>query len=366
MINTNKLENKTKQYTNLKVKDLGVSEVEIVASINAEVLDEAYKKSLKKLCENTKIDGFRKGHVPESVIVRELGEAYILERSAQDLLSNIYPAIVIDEKILAIGQPKIQITKLALGNALEFSAKTAIMPKVELPDYKKIAKKEFSKKADLDVIDKDMEDALKHIRHQRAQIESFEKQKKDGVEQPDLVKVDDKNLPELTDDFVKTLGDFKNVEEFKAKVRENLGEEKKLKDCDKKRMATVEEIMKQTKLELPTILVSSELQRIQAQFEGEIAQTGTKLEDYLKKIGKTIEELRKEWEPEAEKRGKLQLILNKIAVDNDIKPEKEDIEKEVSRVLERYKDADPENVRVYVETTKTNELVFKYLEEFGS
>lgn len=354
--------NTNKQYADLKVKELKGSEVEISASVSADALGEAYKKSLKKLGENTKMDGFRKGHVPENIIVKEFGEGYVLEHAAQDLLSHVYPAIVIDEKVLAIGQPQIQITKLAPGNALEFTAKTAVMPEVNLPDYKKIAKKEFGKKSDLEVNDKDVEDALKHIRHQRAQIESFEKQKKDGVEKPDLTKVDDKNLPELTDDFVKTLGDFKDVDAFTAKVRENLGEEKKLKDSDKKRMETVEEIIKQTKLELPTILISSELQRIQAQFEGEIAQTGTKLEDYLKKIDKTIEELRKEWEPEAEKRGKLQLILNKIAAENDIKPTNEDVEKEVAHVLEHYKDADPQNVRVYIETTKTNELVFKYLE----
>ncbi len=359
-------DSKNTTYTDLKVKELGGSEVELCAALPANVLDEAYKKALKKLGENAKMKGFRPGHVPEAVLLKEFGEGYVLETAAQDALSKVYPEIIVKEKIVAIGQPQIQIKKLALGNPLEFSAKTAIMPEFKLPDYAKIAEKAVSAKADLEVADKDVEEVLQNIRKQKAQIDAFEQQKKDGVEKPELKEVKDEDLPEITDEFIKTLGDFKNVEEFTAKVRENVGEEKKLKDKEKKRIATVEEIIKQTKLELPTIMIDSELQRMQAQFEGEIAQTGTKIEDYLKQIGKSIEELRTSWRVEAEKRAKLQLILNELAKENDIKPKKEDIDKEVSHVLAHYKDADETNVRIYVTTTKTNELVFQYLEKLGN
>ncbi len=360
------IDTKNTQYTDLKVKDLGGSEVELCAALPANVLDKAYKDALKKLGEKAKIKGFRPGHVPEDVLLKEYGEGYVLENAAQEALSTVYPEIVTNEKILAIGQPQIEIKKLALGNPLEFTAKTAVMPEIKLPDYAKIAKKAFSAKADLKVTDKDLEETLKQIRNQKAQIDSFESQKKAGVEQPELKEVKDEDLPELTDKFVKTLGDFKDVEAFTAKVRENLGEEKKLKDKEKKRIATVEEIIKQTKLELPTIMIASELQRMQAQLEGEIAQTGTKIEDYLKQTDKTIDELRKSWEPEAEKRAKLQLILNEIAKENDIKPKEEEVDKEVQHVLAHYKDADETNVRIYVETTKTNELVFQHLEKLGT
>ncbi len=357
---------KNTQYTDLEVKELKGSEVELCASLPANVLDEAYKKALKRLGEKAKIKGFRPGHVPDDVLLKEFGESYVLETAAQDALSKVYPEIIVNEKIVAIGQPRIQIKKLALGNPLEFTAKTAIMPEIKLPDYVKIAEKTFSAKADLEVSDKDVEEVLQNIRKQKAQIDAFEEQKKEGVEQPEIKKIKDEDLPELTDEFVKTLGDFKDVKEFTAKVRENVGEEKKLKDKEKKRIATVEEIIKQTKLELPAIMIDSELHRMQAQFEGEIAQTGTKTEDYLKQIGKTMEELRESWREEAEKRAKLQLILNEIAKKEDIKPEKEDVEKEVSHVLAHYKDADEMNVRIYVETTKTNELVFQHLEKLGT
>lgn len=362
-------DSKNTQYTDLEVKELSGSEVEICASLPADVLDAAYKKALKKLGETAKMDGFRKGHVPEQVLLKEFGEGYVLEQAAQEALSNVYPAILTNENIFAIGQPQIQLKKLALGNPLEFSAKTAVMPELKLPDYGKIATEAFKDSAhsgeSVKVTDKDLEDTLMQIRKQKAQIDSFEEQKKEGVEKPELKEVDEKNLPELTDEFVKTLGDFKNVEEFTAKVRENLTEEKKLKDKEKKRVAIVEEIIKQTKIELPTIMIESELQRIQAQFEGEVTQTGTKIEDYLKQISKTIDKLREDWKPEAEKRGKLQLILNEIAKENNIKPDKEDVNKEVQHVLAHYKDADETNVRIYVTTTKTNELVFQHLEKLG-
>lgn len=354
------------KYTNLNVKKLEHSECEITATIPTDIFTSYHAKAIKKLSADIEIPGFRKGHAPEGVVIKNVGEANVLERAANMALSDVYPKIVTDEKIDAIGSPQIQITKLALGNPLEFTAKTAVMPEIKLPNYEKIAKKEFAAEPELEVTDKEVEDVLVHIRRQRAQIDAFEKQKADGVEKPEPPEMKDEDLPELTDDFVKTLGDFASVDAFKAKVRENIKGEKKLRDIEKKRITTAEEVIKQTEIDLPNIFVEQELNRIQAQMEGQVAQTGTKVEDYLKNIGKTIDELRKEWAPEAEKRAKLQLILNTIAKEKNIQPPHDEVEHEIEHVLKHYPQADRENVRIYVETTKRNEQVFQHLQKLGT
>lgn len=351
-----------KKYTDVEVKKLEHSECEITAAIPAEVFDTYREKALKELGADVEVPGFRKDKVPQDMLVQHIGEARILEKAGNLALQDIYPQIIVDEKINAIGSPAINITKLAAGNPLEFTAKTAVLPEAKLPDYMKIAKKEFAKEETFEVTDTELEETLNHIRRQRANIESFEKQKKDGVEKPELPEIKDEDLPELTNDFVATLGDFKTVDEFKTKVRENMLQEKKLKDKEKKRIATVEAIIERTDMDLPELILNQEMNRIQAQLEADIAQTGTKLEDYLKSIKKTIEELREEWKPEAEKRAKLQLILNTIARENTIEPRKDEVEKEIEHVLQHYPDAERENVKIYVETTKRNELVFQHLE----
>ena len=354
-----------KQYTLIESKKIGNSEYELRAEVPAEVLAPYRAKALKQLGADTEIPGFRKGHIPEEVLMKNLGEPKVLERAANLVLADVYPKIIADEKLQAIGSPRISITKLAAGNPLEFTATTAVLPEVKLPNYTNIAKEVFSKKdEDVEVTEKDLEETLTHIRRQRAQIESFEKQKKEGKEAT-LPEIKDEDLPELTNAFVQTLGDFATVEKFKDKVKENILEEKKLKAREKKRIEAVEKIIAETKVEMPEILIEQEVQRIHMQLDADVARSGAKLDDYLKQVGKTLEDLREEWRPEGEKRAKLQLILHTIAKEENIAPNKEDVESEIQKVLQHYPEAQEENVRTYVVTTKGNEAVFTWLEEQG-
>ena len=55
------------------------------------------------------------------------------------LKEHFYKIIEQENKLDIIGQPKISITKLALGNPVEFKAVFAVMPSFELPDYRAIA-----------------------------------------------------------------------------------------------------------------------------------------------------------------------------------------------------------------------------------
>ena len=355
------------QYTDVKTKKLDGSEYEISATVPAEVITQYRTKALKKLGANVEVPGFRKGHVPEDMLIGHIGDSKVMERAANMALADVYPQIVVEEKIDAIGSPQIQITKLAVGNPLEFTATTAVMPEINLADYTKIAKSIFSKKEAFEVTDKELTETLNHIRRQRAQVDAYEKQKSAGTEKPKVPEeIKDEDLPELNDEFVQTLGDFKTVADFEAKVKENILEEKKLRGIEKKRIETVEKIIADSKIELPKILVDQEIQRIQMQMESEIAQTGTKLEDYLKNVGKTIEELHEDWKPEAEKRGKLQLILNTISKEQNITPDAEEVQREVDHIKQTYPQADEQNIRIYTETTKRNEMVFKHFESLSS
>ncbi|MBL4644290.1 MAG: hypothetical protein JKX80_00300 [Candidatus Pacebacteria bacterium] len=356
---------KDTQYSDVKTKKLDGSEYEISATISAELLTYYRKKAIKNLGSDVEVPGFRKGHVPEDMLIGHIGESKVMERAANMALAEVYPKIITEVKIDAIGAPKIQLTKLADGNPLEFTATTAVMPEIKLADYSKIAKKIFSKEETFEVKDEELKETLTHIRRQRSQAESYEQQQKDGVEHPTVPEIKNEDVPELTDEFVQTLGDFKTVKDFEAKVRENILEERKLRDIEKKRIETVEKIIADSKIELPNLLIDQEIARIQTQLEADIAKTGTKLEDYLKNVDKTIEELHIDWKPEAEKRGKLQLILNTISKEQNITPVEEEVQKEIDHVKEHYPDADEENIRVYVESTKRNEMVFKFLENVG-
>jgi FKBP-type peptidyl-prolyl cis-trans isomerase (trigger factor) len=345
----------TKNYTNLEVDKKDNSEVEIKAQIPEEVVSKYKDNAVKKLGKNIKVDGFREGHIPENVLLGKIGAQVILEEQVHMALADIYPDIIKDEKLAVIGRPEVSITKLAVGNPVEFTIKTALMPEFTLPDYKKIAG-EVELPKDVSVTDKELEVMLEQIKTGIAGQKKTATPEKEGVEAKE-------EKVELTDEFVKTLGDFKDLADFKVKIKENLSKEKEIKAKEKRRAEIVENIIKETEIGIPKILVESELDKMLAQFKDDVAKMNIKFEEYLEKIKKTEEGLREEWKNDAEKRAKFQLILNKISITEEIKVPEEEIEKEVKHILEHYKDAKQENVRVYIESVLTNEKVFQLLEE---
>jgi FKBP-type peptidyl-prolyl cis-trans isomerase (trigger factor) len=98
------------------------------------------------------------------------------------------------------------------------------------------------------------------------------------------------------------------------------------------------------------------------QMEEDLTRANLKLDDYLAHIKKTKADLRAEWQPAAEKRAKLQLILNEIAKKENITPDVTELKEQVAGLMERYKDADERRVALYVASVLTNEAVMKHLE----
>ncbi len=344
-----------------KVTKLPKSEVEIEGELAENIFEAYFPLALKRIFEDLEIDGFRKGKAPEHVVLSRVPEKVILEEMAEMALREHYPKILEDEKIDAISQPEIAITKLARKNPLGFKIKTAVLPEVKLPDYKALAKKILSSLSDKDkdtsVSDEEVENTILDIRKSRAP----KKHVTEGAEEKELEGKEE--LPEWNDEFVKGLGPFDSVEDFKTKLKENLKIEKANLQKEKTRIKIIEGVIEDSELEVPDILVELELNKILARMESDITQMGLKFEDYLKHLNKTAEDLRKEFRKDGEKKAKLALILNAIAKAEKIVADQAKVEQEVEQILAHYKDADPDRARAHVEEVLTNELIFALLEK---
>jgi len=352
----------------IKVTKLPKSEIEIEGELESELFESYFPKALKKLGDNLELPGFRKSKAPENVLVQNLGEMRILEEMAQMALGEAYPKMIEDEKLDVINRPEISITKLARNNPLGFKIKTAILPEITLPDYKKIATKAKAeiteKEKDVSVSDEDVENTILDIRKSRAPKVHMKAPTPEGVgvPAPDDDQSVGKELPELNDEFVQALGPFKDVADFKIKLKENIKLEKGNQVREKTRLKIIESIVDETKVELPEILIDIELNKIIYRMESDITQMGLKFEDYLKHLNKTTEDLRKEFRTDGEKKAKLGLVLNEIAKIEKLSPEEETVAKEVEHIMEHYKDADRERAHLHAENVLTNEKVFVFLE----
>jgi len=328
------------------MKELSESSIEVTCEVTTESFEKERSIALKKVGEEISLPGFRKGHIPESMIAQKFGEAFILEEMANLAMDRAYSEILTRHKIHAIAMPEVKITKLAKGNPFEFTLTFQVMPEIKLPDYKAIAKEVMTVEEKNETTDEEVEQALTELRKQ------FATKNEAGEEV----------LPEVTDDLAQKFGPFADVEEFKTKIRESIMHEKTNRGREKKRMQIMEKIADGITAKLPQVLIDGELERMLGQFRHDVEQMGMKFEDYLATTKKTIEEMRKEWLGDAEKRAKVQIALNEISLLEKIEVLKEDLDRESKFFMEKYADADPGRVRIHLEMMLVNEKVFQFLE----
>lgn len=355
------------------IKKLDKSEVEITGSIEAAEFAKYEDKALERIGERMELPGFRKGKAPLNIVKDSVQEMALLEEMAEAALMESYTKILEENKVDAIGRPQISITKIGKGADLEFKIVTAVLPEIKLGDYKKIAKEENGKeenKKEIKIEDSEIEKVINDLRKMRAEQKNHDHTGHENMteEEHAALHAEAKEIPEsewpaFDDEFAKSFGEFKSADELKEKIKSNLLTEKTTEQKDRVRLAIVEELIKKSEGEIPEILIASETDKMLYRLEADITNVGFKMEDYLKQIGKTEEDLRNEWRADAEKRAKLQIIIHSISEKEGLRPTEEEIANDVVKITEMYKDADPARARAYVEQMLENEKVFAFLEK---
>lgn len=344
-----------------KTTDPKHSTVTLSAELPAEILMSHRTKALTVLAKEIQVDGFRKGHVPEQVALARIGEGTLLQEAADRAISEELPLLLATEDVRAISTPKVTVTKLAPGNPLTFTATVEVLPEITLPDYAAIAKKEAAKKEVAPVTDADVSEVFTRLRRERMRIDNIEKGAKAEDAQKAAEDASVESLPELDDEFVKSVG-YENLDTFTTRVRENITADREATAQERVRTAIVEAILEKTPVAVPHSLIDYEIHKMEGQFADDLARAGLSFDEYLKKAGKTHEDIHKEWHEPGEKRARIQLILGEIALKEKIEPDTEELKKHVEHTLSQHKDISEERARAYFEHLLRNEAVLRWLE----
>ncbi len=336
-----------KHYDKLKKLEDKHGEVEYGAEVPLAVM-EAYADSAfaERIAELT-LPGFRKGKVPEEIARKYVHEMDLWEDAADTALREAVGEILEDEKLTILGGPQVTVTKLAPKNPLEFKIRFARFPEVSLPDYKKIGKTIAERKDSLEISEKEIDEAVERIRKMMAGPAPAEGEQK---------------LPEITDETAGKLGPFKNVAEFRAEIKRQLGQEKEWSQKEAKRDEIVKEIMEKTKLTVPAMFVEQEMGRLRERREEELKSAGLSMEQYLKELKKSLEELEKEEMQLIENRTKMSLVLGKIREVEKVQPDIREVEMNILRLKQRYPDRDEQALRQTAENASLQEKLFQMLE----
>lgn len=181
--------------------------------------------------------------------------------------------------------------------------------------------------------------------------------------------VQEKILPELNDDFAKSLGSFSSLQNLTESIKEGLQKEREQREKERIRIMIAEKIAADCNIDLPQLLVERELEKMVEELKSGIAQMGMKWEEYLTNIKKTAEDLKQEWEAAARTRTAVALVLREIAQKEKIEVAGQEVEERVNRFLQRFssaaeaeKNIDPRELREYTKGVLRNEKVFELLE----
>lgn len=190
---------------------------------------------------------------------------------------------------------------------------------------------------------------------------------KDAVFAVKLNKITERQYPDLTDEYVKSHAGAENVEEYKKSVRERLEKRAENRGRDETEGSILAAISEHTEVEIPDAMIEGEIDRIVQDFSYRLMYQGLKLEEYLKYMNLTMQDLRSQYKDEAHRRVLCQLIVDKIVKTENFKAEPEEVDakieeqaKSVEKTVEEYKKTiDPRQVE-YI----TNDIIVTKLFDF--
>ena len=361
--------------TNVKItRDKENWEIEVKAEIPANDLKKYRAEAIKEIQKTASLPGFRPGHAPESEIIRAYGEGAIMRRAAEIAIQNELPEILAAEKLPIVETPRVTIEdpiRLADDKPLAFTARAALAPEIELPDYKEIAKRFPKPFRPATVSEEEHAEALGHLRRERARIEFVEKGKTPQEAVDESRRIEEKDLPVLDDEFAKSIG-YETAERFRSAVRTNMQAEKSRAEFEKRRSGILDAVLAGSKIRYPATLCEYELDDIEARLSDDLTRMGTTLEAYLSNMPaeggsasggkKTREQLRAEWKNAADKRARTRLVLAEIARKENIEPEAEELEREITVAKKHYPNAEDAALRSHIAHALRNEAVLTFLE----
>jgi trigger factor len=169
--------------------------------------------------------------------------------------------------------------------------------------------------------------------------------------------VREEDLPPLDDDLAMMVGDYDTLDDLKAGVRENL-ETDALQRAEAEYLEQVLDAMVEAaeRIEYPPKAVEQETEVVMNQMERNLAASGMQLDTFLNMVGKTREMYKQELSPSAEDRLKKRLVLNKVAEEEGLTVEEEELEEEIERLIEAMGEQ-AESMRAVLETPGGKESV---------
>ena len=368
-----------------KVKKVGDFENSIEINIDFEDLESKKEQAIAKISGSLKVKGFRPGKIPKNIVIREVGEDYILEESVDLYLPEQIFDILQKEEINPAVRPVVKELKKE-KKSYKVDVLITLWPTLsKLPKLNQTVEVES-----ITPTEDEINEQIERIKLQFGEVEKVERPSKasdyllvnissiengaevkefnyqdylyelgsntltpsmdsklEGVSSGAIIKFNDdipalgksnveitvlvkeikqKIMPELTDEWVSSVTEFDTVKEMNEELVKNIEDAKKRQVANQYQGLLTSKIIDESKLELPEQLVIAEMDSILQNFMNELKQNNIKIEDYFKITGLTEETLQEDLKNQATRNLSMVVILDKVAEDEEMTLDEKEVQ----------------------------------------
>ena len=413
------------------VDQLEDNKVKVTVEVDELEVDEAVDSAFKKISKDVSLPGFRPGRVPRKVLEAKFGQEYARSEALNELIGKNYRSAVIKHEIDTIAQPEVTITKGEESGPLCFEAEVAVRPSITVTGYNNLA----VTLPTLDATEDEINSQIDSLREQAAEREEVNRPtisgdfvtmdlsgSQDGEAEESLTaedftyeigtgfivdtidesllgtksgdivefegehpngegavlafralvkKIEEKKLPELTDEFISEMTEFESVDLLTEDTKNRIEENKKLQASNMLIEQIGSELAELVVEDPPETLVQEQVQQQLQEMAMRMAQQGMQFEQFLEATGQDIETLAENMKDPAVKVVKVDLALRAVAHAENISVEQSDIDQEIRNLAEHFEQEEEQLLEIFQEngqmlTLKADlmkQKAMKYLEE---
>ena len=157
---------------------------------------------------------------------------------------------------------------------------------------------------------------------------------KDAVFKDKINSLKVKELPEADDDFAMDVSEFDTLDEYKADIKAKLEKANEDKAKHETEQNVIDAVCANTEIDIPDEMIDSQIDSMIRDMDMQMRYQGLDLNTYMQYTGQTMDTIREQYKPEAEKRVKTTLVLEKVSEVEKIEPTDEDVENEYQKISE--------------------------------
>lgn len=157
---------------------------------------------------------------------------------------------------------------------------------------------------------------------------------KDAVFKVKINSLKVKELPEAGDDFAMDVSEFDTLDEYKADIKAKLEKANEDKAKHETEQNVIDAVCANTEIDIPDEMIDSQIDSMIRDMDMQMRYQGIDLNTYMQYTGQTMDTIREQYKPEAEKRVKTTLVLEKVSEVEKIEPTDEDVENEYQKISE--------------------------------